>query len=62
LKAAALSKPDDHRERAAAIAMLVALIATAGWLIVTERGGHVVTEELGVGRFRSLRSGPPPTI
>jgi hypothetical protein len=62
LNAAALSKPDDHRERAAAIAMLVALIATAGWLIVTERGGHVVTEELGVGRFRSLRSGPPPTI
>jgi hypothetical protein len=57
-----LSKPNDHRERAAAIAMLVALLVTVGWLIVTERGGRVASEELGVGRFRSSRSGPPPAI
>jgi hypothetical protein len=62
LTPSALSKPDDHRERAAAIAMLAALIAAAGWLIVTERGGRVVAAELGVGRFRSVRSGLPPTI
>lgn len=62
LIASALSKPNDHRERAAAIAMLVALLVTVGWLIVTERGGRVATEELGVGRFRSSRSGPPPAI
>lgn len=63
LAAAALSKPDDHRERAAALAMLIALVAAVGWLTVTERGGKPAqTDELGVGRFRSTRSGLPPSI
>jgi hypothetical protein len=58
----ALSKPDDARERTRAIGMLVALIVATGWLTLTERGGRRVQEELGVGRFRSARTGPPPTI
>ncbi len=62
LTAAALSKPDDRRERAAAIAMLIALVATAGWLAATDRRKQPLSAELGVGRFRSSRSGPPPTI
>jgi hypothetical protein len=58
----ALSEPDDRKERARAIGMLLLLLAAVAWLVVTERGGHVVTNELGVGRFRSARSGPTPTI
>lgn len=62
LATAALSKPDDRRERAAALAMLAALVAAVGWLVVTERGGRARGDELGVGRFRSFRNGPTPTI
>ncbi|MGN6472431.1 MAG: hypothetical protein ACTHK4_02125 [Mycobacteriales bacterium] len=63
LAQAALSKPNDHRERAAALAMLVALAVAAGWLTVTDRGGkRPRTDELGVGRFRSTRTGLPPAI
>jgi hypothetical protein len=59
---AALSKPDDGSERTRAIGMLVALIVVTGWLTLTERGGRKPHEELGVGRFRSIRNGPPPSI
>lgn len=56
------AKPlDDHRARAAALALLVGLITATGWLAVTDRG-RGAAREWGVGRFRSLRSGPPPTI
>ncbi|HWC33417.1 MAG TPA: hypothetical protein VG650_01195 [Mycobacteriales bacterium] len=62
LAALSLSKPDDHRERTAAIGMLVALIAAVGWLTATEHGKRAPATEYGVGRFRSSRTGPPPTI
>lgn len=62
LTPAALSKPNDGRERTRAIGMLLLLLVVVGWLIATERGGRAAPEEHGVGRFRSARSGPPPTI
>lgn len=62
LAAATVARPDDRRERAAALAMLIALVASVGWLVVTERGSRVATTELGVGRFRASRAGQPPAI
>ena len=63
-RAVALSKPDDAAQRTQAIGMLVALVVATAWLTLTERGRRTVvaTGEWGVGRFRSERSGPPPTI
>jgi hypothetical protein len=57
---AALDKPDDHRERISALGMLVALVVVTAWTTLTDRGKR--TAEMGIGRFRSQRLGPPPTI
>lgn len=62
LTAVTLSKPDDARDRARAIGMLLLLVSGVAWLVVTDRSGRVATQEMGVGRFRSVRSGPPPSI
>lgn len=56
----AASAPDDHSERAKAIALLVALVVAVLWLSLSER--RVQVAEWGVGRFRSQRNGPPPAI
>ncbi|HVT64823.1 MAG TPA: hypothetical protein VHD81_06700 [Mycobacteriales bacterium] len=58
----ALSKPDDASDRARALGMLLLLVASVAWLMATDRSRRVATQEMGVGRFRSVRSGPPPTI
>jgi hypothetical protein len=42
--------------------MLLLLVSAVAWLIVTDRGTRAATQEMGVGRFRSIRTGPPPTI
>jgi hypothetical protein len=57
---AAVSRPDDGRERTRAIGLLIALVAATAWFAFTDRRGH--STEMGVGRFRAQRSGPPPTI
>ena len=57
---AALSSPDDHGDRIRALGLLLALIAVTAWLTLTDRNQPAT--EMGVGRFRSPRSGPPPTI
>jgi hypothetical protein len=57
-----LSKPNDASDRARALGMLLLLVASVAWLMVTDRSRRVATQEMGVGRFRSVRSGPPPTI
>ncbi|HVU61477.1 MAG TPA: hypothetical protein VHA79_14875 [Mycobacteriales bacterium] len=62
LTAVALSKPDDAKDRARALGMLLLLVAAVAWLVVTDRSGRVAGQEMGVGRFRSVRSGPPPSI
>jgi hypothetical protein len=56
----AASRPDDARERMRAIGLLIALVVATAWFSFTDRRRG--TQEMGVGRFRSLRSGPPPTI
>jgi hypothetical protein len=61
-KAVALITADDTGDRARAFGMLLLLLAAVAWLVVTDRGAAVATQEMGVGRFRSVRSGPPPTI
>lgn len=53
---------DDTRARAAAIALLVGLTAAAAWLASTDRRPRTAGAEWGVGRFKSSRTGPPPTI
>ena len=58
----ALSKPDDTRDRTAAVGALIALAMATAWLTMTDRGGRSRDQEMGIGRFRSARSGPPPTI
>lgn len=60
ITATADSRPDDHKQRVRAIAMLVALVVAVGWLIRSDR--RVQAVEWGVGRFRSARTGPPPSI
>jgi hypothetical protein len=62
LATVAASRPDDHRERIRALGMLVALVGVTGWLTLTERRRRPAQPELGVGRFRAVRTGPPPTI
>jgi len=62
LTSVALSKPDDAKDRARALGMLLLLVAAVAWLVVTDRSGRVAGHEMGVGRFRSVRSGPPPSI
>ncbi|HVV75756.1 MAG TPA: hypothetical protein VHC43_06935 [Mycobacteriales bacterium] len=62
LTTVALSKPDDARDRARALGMLLLLLAAVAWLVVTERSGRAAPQEMGVGRFRATRTGPPPTI
>jgi hypothetical protein len=62
LATVATSKPDDRRERTAAVGLLVALAVATAWLTLTDRGGRAQQAELGVGRFRSTRSGPTPSI
>jgi hypothetical protein len=62
LTAVTLSKPNDASDRARALGMLLLLVASVAWLMVTDRSRRVATQEMGVGRFRSVRSGPPPTI
>jgi hypothetical protein len=57
----ALAKPDDTRDRTAALGLLVALVVAGLWLAVTDRG-RSQAQEMGIGRFRSTRSGPPPTV
>jgi hypothetical protein len=56
----AASRPDDSRERLRAIGLLIALVAATAWFSFTDRRSG--SAEMGVGRFRSQRSGPPPTI
>lgn len=56
----AASRPDDGRERARAIGLLVALVVATAWFSFTDRRREAT--EMGVGRFRSVRSGPPPTV
>jgi hypothetical protein len=62
LTTVALSKPDDASDRARALGTLLLLLAGVAWLVVTDRGARPMSREMGVGRFRSVRSGPPPTI
>ncbi|HVT22316.1 MAG TPA: hypothetical protein VHE57_13120 [Mycobacteriales bacterium] len=59
--AVALSEPDDTRDRTAAVGLLVALAVAGMWLTATDHR-RAKPQEMGIGRFRSLRSGPPPTI
>lgn len=61
-RVAAVKPLDDARARAAAIALLVGLVAAVGWLSGTDRTPRPAGMEWGVGRFKSTRSGPPPTI
>jgi hypothetical protein len=56
----AASRPDDARERMRAIGLFIALLVATAWFAFTDRRG--ASAEMGVGRFRSPRSGPPPTI
>jgi hypothetical protein len=57
------AKPlDDTRARAAAIALLVGLVAAAAWLASTDRRPRAAGAEWGIGRFKTSRTGPPPTI
>lgn len=50
---------DDTRARTAAIGGLVVLLAITAWLVVTRPRPAT---ELGIGKFRAPRTGPPPAI
>jgi hypothetical protein len=52
---------DDTAARTQAIGGLVALLAITAWLSYSAAGRKAV-EQWGVGRFRAVRSGPPPSI
>ncbi|HVW79968.1 MAG TPA: hypothetical protein VHB69_03385 [Mycobacteriales bacterium] len=56
----AASSPDDATERMRAVGLLVALVVATAWFSFTDRRRDA--GEMGVGRFRSMRDGPPPTI
>ncbi|HEX3897874.1 MAG TPA: hypothetical protein VHW74_01775 [Mycobacteriales bacterium] len=56
----ASSGPDDGRERTRAIGLLITLVVATAWFAFTDRRSG--STEMGVGRFRSARTGPPPTI